>query len=459
MNSKKGVIILFLSFCTTLKLISQNCPRTYDVGTLLNGIENTKTKICFRMDPDQDSIRDVYHSKYTIIGSNGKEMYNINFYFYKALDSISIVYFNTSEGKTVTEAITFDEHSSIRMFKNYKVNVVDIDENEQLCTLFSIPDPSHPYIILNRFHCLDNENIYLSLVPINPEKLQQHFLDVKFYTAWKDSMNIAAEKERVRVAQREKEILAFLSNMKKYKEEVIKNINKEEEDIKINGSPFMADAEYLNQFKNKLDQFFINYYKNIFTCKEFDSEVGFTFICKADGKIDSLKTDIYPINSRRIYWFEDTFKVNIVPLIANDIYQSAITRRFNPNLKIDFDLRFLNSFDQLKPTNLEFEKFRDTKKEIYSDFENYYVRTFRIPTKYTYSVKYRSTVEYSEWIYETNSKGVEKIGPKKSIQPIPQNLISIFKNKIAKPNIGKYSVKICTVYINDKLVGQDIQLN
>ena len=459
MNSKKTIIILFLSFCFTLELIAQNCGRTYYKGTMINVTENNTIKICFKMDPAPDSIADVYHSKYTILGAGGTEIYTIHFYFYKPLDSISILYINTITGKDARKEIRFDEHSSVRFFKNYVANDTRIDENDQFCTLFSIPDPSHPYIVLNRFQCIDDPNIYLSLESINSEKLQQHFLDVEVYKKWKDSVNIVAENKRQLAAERKREINTFLNDMKEYKEGVIKNIKWEDEEVKIHGSPFMADPEYLNQFKNKLDQLFISYYKNIFTCKEFDGEVGFTFICTAEGKIDSLKTIIYPINSPRITWFEDSFKVNIAPLVANDNYQSSTTRRFSPNLKSDFDLRFLKPFDQLKPTNAEFEEFRDVKKEIYNEFESYYVRSFKVPTKYSYSIKYRSTVEYAEWLYEINRKGVEKIGPKGSTQTIPENLINIFKTKIAKPKVGKYLVKICTIYINDKPVGQDIQSN
>lgn len=459
MNSKRTLIVLFLSFCFISKLIAQNCGRTYYAGTMINVTENKNTKICFKMDPAPDSIADVYHSKYTVLGTGGTEIYTIHFYFYSALDSISILYINTITGKDARKEIRFDEHSSVRIFKNYKANDTSIDKNDQFCTLFSIPDPSHPYIVLNRFQCIDDPAIYLSLEPINSEKLQQHFLDVEVYKKWRDSVNIVTENKRQLAAQRKRQINAFLNEMKEYKEGVIKNIKAEDNEVKANGAPFMADPEFLNQFKTKLDLLFINYYRNIFTCKEFDGEIGFTFICNADGKIDSLKTLIYPISSSRIIWFEDSFKVNIAPLVLNDTYQSSTTRRFSPNLKSDFDLKFLNQFDQLQPTNPEFEEFLKVKKEIYNDFESFYVRSFKVPTKYSYSIKYRSTVENAEWLYEINRKGVEKIGPKGSTQAIPENLINTFKTKIAKPKVGKYPVKICTVYINDRPVGQDIQSN
>lgn len=455
----KSFILLLLALLFSSRLYCQNCPLTYDKGTLINDTEpNIKKAVCYKREPSQDSIPGLYHTKYIVISTAGKELYNIHFYFYQLQDSLHILYVNATSGSSNTKDIKFDEHSSIRVFKNYKLNQTDISEVDQFCTLFSILDPTRPYVSLNRFQCMDEENVYLSLASLNTEKLQQHLLDVELYNKWKDSMNIVKVAEQKRIAERKKVIADFINNMKEAKDVVISKV-KDDDNAAIKTMILEAPLEYVNDFNRKMDQFFLDYYKNIFPFQESNSELGFSFICAPDGMIDTLKTEIFGIASPRIPWFEDSFKIHIVPLIVQDKYRTVVTRRENPNLTSDFNLKYSGLFDQLspEPNNQEFEEFLNIKKSLLTDLDKYLERSYMVSTKYRYSVKYRSTVEYSDWIYEINRKGVETIGPKGSTVPIPENLINIFKNKIAKPKIGKYRVKICSIYINDKLIGQDIQ--
>lgn len=458
MNGKHFSILL-LALLFSSQLYCQNCPLPYDKGTLINSEDpDIKKTICFKREPSQDSVPGLYHTKYIVISTSGKELYNIHFYFYQLQDSLHILYVNAASGKTNTRDIKFDDHSSIRIFKNYKPNQTDISENDQFCTLFSVLDPTRPYVSLNQFQCIDEENVYLSLTSLNTEKLQQHLLDVELYNKWKDSMNIVKEAEERRIAERKKVIANFMGAMKEDKDLVIKKI-KDDDNAAINTMLLEAPLEYLNDFNRKLDYLFMDYYKNIFPFQEYSSELGFIFICTPNGIIDTLKTEMFGIASPKIQWFEDSFRIHIAPLIVSDKYRTVITRRSNPGLTSDFNLKYSDHFNQLRPepSNEEFEDFLKVKKELLVDLGRYLERSYMVSTKYRYSIKYRSVVEYSDWIYEISRKGVEKIGPKGSTAPIPENLIITFKNKIAKPKIGKYHVKICSIYINDKLIGQDIQ--
>ena len=456
--NKKPLLIILLSFCITLKLFSQICPRNYEKGKIISVLESGIGKMCFKGDPVPDSVPGIYHTKYTIVGANAKEIYNIHFYFYKTEDSILMVYFNTVTGKTARKTITFGEHYSIRMFKNYKPNDTTINENTQYCTLFTVPDTSRPYIVLNQFQLIDDENTFLSLTPLNNDKLKQHHQEVEIYYKWKDSVELITEQQQKIIIERKKTISSLLKEMNEYKEKVIQGIYDDDNNFKLSGPTIEANSTMKVEFKRKLDPLFIKYFKNICPYSESNSDIGITFICKADGKIDASKTEIYSINSPKINWFEDSFKVNIAPNIADGIYESVITQRLNSNLINDFNLKYLEAFNQLKPDNAEFKLFVDVKKEIYNELQKYFLREMNTPTKYTYMINYKSTVEYADWVYEINRKGVEKIGPKIiTTQSISENLINIFKSKIAKPKVGKYKVKICNVYINKELIGQDIQ--
>src|SRR5258705_13206045 len=135
--NNKILIILYVGLIFSLKLFSQDCQLSYEKGTILNMAESNRGYFCFKKDPEPliDSTPDVYHTKYTIALGKGREAYNIHFYFYKKLDSISVKYMNTTSGKTASEEIIFRPRSSIRMFKNYRANDTTINENDKYYSL------------------------------------------------------------------------------------------------------------------------------------------------------------------------------------------------------------------------------------------------------------------------------------------------------------------------------------
>lgn len=451
------LMILLPLFLFPTALFSQKCPPFYERGSMYNTTENTQTGICYKRGTIVDSDPDVYHTNYTIANGEGKELYDIHLYFNKRLDSISVVYFNIPSGITSTKPVTFGSHSSIRMFKDYEANDTTISLNSRNCTLFTIPEPTRPYIILNQFRLLDDDNTYLSLNPVSADKLQQHLSEVEGYKNWRDSMHILSEAEQQKLALHKKGIADILKEMEEYKEAEIKKIQEADEDSKTMGVYAEANTEMQALFLSKLDPVFNNYYSKVFPFENKYSEMSFTFFCDADGNIQPLKTDIHSVNSEKLQWFEDSFKVNLERIINTQKYKTMVTTNYHPSILTDFDARFIKPFNDLDPSNEEFAQFASAKTAIYNVLEKYLARDKSSPTKYSYVIKYKSTVEDADWQYEINRKGIEKIGPKSLEESIPQDLKNIFKNKIVKPGTSKYHIKICKIYLNGLLVGEDIK--
>ena len=453
------VLIFFMGFFLHGTGSAQKCPPFYEKGTLYYATENKESGFCYRREPVSDINPDIFHTKYTIANAGGKEMYNIHFYFYKQLDSISVVYLNTLTGASTRKTATFKAHSSTRMFKNYEANDTAISTNTLYCTLFTVPETARPYIILNQFQLPDDEFTYLSVSPVNPDKLQQHLAEVELYNKYQDSLNLVTEQENEKIAQHKKAISDLLNEMKEYKDNEIRKI-KDEDEVFNKGENFLEASNMLSEkFRDEMDQLFTGYYRTVFPFDNSASDMSFTFFCDANGRIDPSKTDIHSVNSLKLKWIEDGFRANIEPLMSEKRYKTVLVPRFNPTLITDFDAKYKDAFNELKPDNDEYAEYLAVKKEIYNQFDKYLKREMNSPTKYTYLLKYRSTVEYSEWIYEVSRKGIEKIGPKGMEETITQNLINIFKEKIAKPKVGKYKVKICSVFLNNLLVAQDIAPN
>jgi hypothetical protein len=456
--NNKFFVILFLGLGFSIKIWAQDCQPSYEKGFVFNMAENNLGFFCFKKDPEPliDSMPDVYHTKYTIAFGKATEAYNIHFYFYKRLGSMYVKYMNTVSGKTGTEEITFKEHTSIRMFKNYKANDTTISENEQYCTLFTIPDTMRPYVTLNLFQLPDNKNICLGFTQINPEKLLQHRKEAADFFKWEDSVAVATKAEEERRIRHKNTVDSLFRDMNDYKVTVIQKITEDDSLFKMNGPVLEAPGSYLEAFKEKIDPVVFEYFKNIYPYENFDSEIRFTFTCNGEGKMDNGRTQVESVNSLRIKWFEDSFKVNIQPFIEAGVYKTVTAPRANPGLITSFNDKYSDATKYLTE-NADYKEFMTIRNKIYSDLDKYILsRDISTPTKYTYSVKYRSTVSVEDWIYEINKKGVEKIGPKKADEVISEDLKMVFRNKIAKPNVGKYHIKICRVYLNNKLVGLDI---
>ena len=460
----KSLFSIVLGLYIPSLLYSQNCPFLYEKGNLINKVENTQRTFCFKTDPETivDSIPGLYHTKYTIAFEKGREACVIHFYFYQLMDSISIKYINTLTGNIVVDNVVFDKKSSSRMFKNYNANDTSITENDYYSTLFTVLNPERPYITLNQFQLPDNKDTYLTFTRVNPEKLLQHRLDALAYLKWKDSMNIVKEKENQKIARHKRYIDSIFQSMREYKETVIKEIIAGDEEFARTGSVVEANSIYSEEFKKKLDSIFVEYFRKKILFENYDSEIKFTFICDGEGKIDIKKTQIDSVNSSIPKWFDEDFKVYLVPTIESARYRTAVTPRANPNVISDFDNKYSDAVNYLNSDNTnnsEHQVFVNIKNEVYKNLDSFIVsRDIKTPTKYFYSFRYKTAIRNEDWIYEIDKKGNETIGPKKPTEYISNELKALFKNKIAKPKVGKYSVEILSIYFDNKQIGQDIQL-
>ena len=461
----KIIIFLFLFLDICSNLFSQDCPPSYDKGSLFNREQSGKPGyFCFKRDPEPpvDSLPEVYHTKYTIAFGKGRETYNIHVYFYKMQDSISIKYMNTTSGKTTSTEIAFKEHSSIRLFKNYKTNDTTISENEQYCTLFTIPDTLRPYITLNLFQLPENPGICLVFSQVTPDKLAQHREETAAYFRWEDSVGLARKLDEDRRIKLKNSMDSLLRDMNDYKAMAILKIRKSDSLFALNGPVQEANATYSEEFKLKIDPLFIESLKKELPFENSDSELKLSFICNGLGKMDIQKVKMEPTGSPVAALLENSFKQDILPVIEAWVYRTGVIQRTDAGLVNDFNKRYSAAIDQFSKetaVNSIYKEFLAGRNKILAELDVYMLtREVNTPTRYSYSARYRSEVTTADWIYEIDRKGNEKIGPKKPVEPVLEELKTIFKTKIAKPGVGKYHIKISRVYFNNKIIGQDIRL-
>ena len=461
MSRKISILVLIIVIAT--KAYCQDCPALFEKGNMCYLPGERQASFCFKKDPEilLDSIPGVYHTKYTVSLDKGREAYTIHFYFYKALDSISIIYFNAASGKIISEELRFPEHSSIRMFKNYRANDTSITENDRLCTLFTILNIERPYVTLNQFQLPDNKNTYLTFTAVIPDKLILHQNETSAYFKWKDSTDLAKETELKRVVERTHMLDSMLKEMKDYEAVLIKKVIDSNEYLKLYSTAADASIIYTEEFKRKQAHLFTGFLKKIFPVEDLNSSIKLTFICNGEGRIDPSKTTIDSTGSSRIKWLEDSVKIYVLPIIDMIGYRTMSIYQAYPNLIFDFENKnrsTINYFNSASVDNSEYRKFIREKRPIIDSLDRYSVgKEIHLPTRYTYVINYKTTVVPAEWVYEIDSKkNEERIMSRKNNEYIPDELKTLFKKKIAKQGIGKYKIRICSVYLDDILIGQDI---
>ena len=413
--------------------------------------------ICFRSLAISaiDTLENLYHTTYTITLDKGREVYDIHFYFYKEKDSISIFYFNQLNNYKITVPITFNNHCSKRMFKNYKINDTTIQEDDKYCTLFTVADTSRPFITLNRFQLPDDKNTFLVLDTINVEKLRMHVFEAKNYFAFNESMLNDNDIPDRGVVNSKKEIDSTIKDMQAYKARIIHDIVVKDSLFELTGTPQEATETNSESFTKKVDAVFFDYCKKTCPFENFEAKIQMTFICNGYGRLDTTRTSIDSTNAFKIRWLIDSFKARIQPFIQGFTYRTRTSVINYPDLISDFNKM---PFNDIGANNAEHQIFTNAKTKIRNDLDQYSSREVNIPTKYTYLIKYKSTVTFSEWIY-TSYNGREILSSKNYNEVISDELKDIFKSKIAKAGIGNYKVEICNVFFNYKLVGQDVRKN
>ncbi len=452
MNKISLILVLFI-FCLTTKIFSQKCRLPYENGDLIIN-DSKKGIVCFLREPDQNVVGNIFHTKYTFKINGEKETY-LDFNFYKDQNIIEIIYTDATGSKT-PKSIKFDPAGSIWMFKDYKANDTLINKYDSDTILFTIIDPSKPYITLNHFQLMDNDEVLFKLQDINDDKLLLHTLAAKLYYARIKPQPIPVDETAIK--QHQKNIEEIFNEMRDYTDSVIKKIKSDSSDIIKNGKNgqiLEATSEVSQKFKIQLDSIFIPYYKNIFHFEDSTCDFEIKCFCDGEGKIKSCY--IHSVESTPIKWFEDSFNFILKPRIEEGIYKTMTTSLNNPNLTNEFTNRYRTKFDNLDPTNDEKNSFDKLQVSILRKLENYSVLEINCPTNYTYDINYRSTVKEDIWIYEKDKKGNTTVRIDGAVdQPAP-DLIIYFKENIGRPKKGKYNINTNEISINNKLIGAHLQ--
>lgn len=249
-----------------------------------------------------------------------------------------------------------------------------------------------------------------------------------------------------------------------YKDSVINNILTKENARLLKEATLIADRKSLEEFGKKMDDIYINYFKNIHSFKEEVFDVSCTFPCNGNGKIkiDPVKSLSFKTGSQE-NWFKDSFMLNIKPIIEAGVYTTLLETYTNPTLKTDFLNWFEQSFASYSNLGLaDRDSFSVTVNAINNELEPYMTRSINMPTIYSYSFKYVSSVKQPTWKYIKEGNGSEKFNDKSEGEnkvEITENLKQLFREKFGHLNKGKYTLKISTLSLNGQVnTSQDIQL-
>ena len=449
--NKKLFLQLIYTFCLSLQIFSQNCHTSYIPGTLLLNGDPDGT-LCYKKLPELNIVNNIYHTNYTFRVNGQKEIYQLDFYFYRSLDSISIIFSNQQTGYRDTNYTKFDRKGSFWMVKDYKANDTLINRSDNYSILFTIPEIDNPYITLNQFQLPDNKAMEFGVSDINPLQLRLHIAESKLYfDRYKPGSSMTPE-ARIKVLK------DLSGEMSAYKDSVINEIKNSEELSGKNKQPVDAGNLLNEQFAIQLNPIFINYYKTIFQYQDFCSTIQIVFTCDINGKIEKVN-DIYSVNSQQLKWFEDSFKNNVLPQIAAKNFKSVTESWKAPQLQVNFDNKFLERIKTLNLSPAETPAFAQLKKEIYDEFAGYRDKEIYRPTLYTYRLRYQSIARDEVWEYKLRTdKKPEVLGPIGSTEQISEDLKSKFRRDyIRKKKGSRCDIKRCDIIINNEPKGQDIQ--
>ena len=451
--NKKIFLPLIFCLCLSLQVFGQACRNSsYEPGTLLLNGEEEVGALCFKRLPDPNPISNVYHTNYTFKVNGNKETYQLDFYFYRSLDSISIIYFNELTGNRDTNHTKLDRRGSMGMVKNYKANDTLINRSENYPILFTIPEIDKPYITLNQFQLPDDKTKAFGVSGINTLQLKIHIAESKLYfERYKPGNPMTPE-------AREKALKNLLDEMTDYKDSVIEELKNAEDLLRKSKQPVQANNLLNEQFAIQLNPIFIDYYKTVFPYQDCNSTIQIVFICDTNGKIER-ENDIYSVNSQQLKWFEDSFRNKVLPLITAENFKNVTESWKAPPLKSNFDDKYLERIKNLNLRPDETLVFSKLKRDIYDEFTQFRDKEINRPTLYTYRIKYQSIVRDEVWEYKPKTdKKPEVLGPIGSAEQVSADLKSKFRNgDFIRAKASRYDVKRCDILINNDLKGQDIQ--
>lgn len=392
-------------------------------------------------------------TNYTIL-FNGVDIYEVTFIYNTEKDSISILFYdrlNSISKHEYVKLMTGDD--SHFLICDNKPNIWPINDTtaQPYNLLFGINHPDSRYITLYQFHAVEGVQTQFILQHIPKDMYDGH------YKAVQDKKT-----SDYLIAKRDSSIARLKRDMRTYKDSVKNSIETKENNFKLKGPSQLAITELQDDYAKKMDGLIIGYFKNVYSFSNESFDVHLTFNCNGYGHI-SIDTaqDLSFQNGPQKNWLRDSLIRVIKPEIENGVYKTNTLNERHPDLKINFLKWYkkrLADDDRIADSAV----FAETKKQIIDELNTYKTRTYSVPTKYSYTFNYTSTVKYPTWKYVNENDGTDKFIDKSRAEErieITENLKRIFRDKFAAQGNGKYILKVCTLSVkNGAFEGQDIQI-
>lgn len=434
----KVLSIFFIVCLLTVKLFSQDCS-----GFKAFKSVKLRETICYSQDFWYDSTLNIYHTKYIISSVNNKDLYLIEFQYFKLFDSVVINYKDSINKISDHNKVLIDQGGSGIMFKDYVANDTSINQYAQCSMLFTIPEAAEPYVTLNNFKPLGNPDIFITITEVNPDKLEEHNRIARNYLITRsitDSLEI------------ESKVDSLISYMNEYLINKKKEIQSEDETI-LNKPPEKASLLLSNEFKNLLDTTISNLVSDSITFKEIIIKIlNFKFYCNAKGEIDFSKPGYE--NQEELEWFQDSIGINLKQIIGSLNFKTIRERIYSNDLWGDFMKNVNERREKINMNPEQWDRYTKTREKIQKEFDLLSDREINLPTIYNYRVIYKSTIRKAKWKYKIKKDGNDEVieipENKKSEQndKINQDLVDIFKKKIVMKDKSKYDIRICEIFLN-----------
>ena len=433
----KVLSIFFIVCLLTVKLFSQDCS-----GFKAFKSVKLRETICYSQDFWYDSTLNSYHTKYIISSVNNKDLYLIEFQYFKLFDSVVINYKDSINKISDHNKVLIDQRGSGIMFKDYDANDTSINQYAQCSMLFTIPEAAEPYVTLNNFKPLGNPDIFITITEVNPDKLEEHNRIARNYLINRsitDSLEIESKVENL------------ISYMNEYFINKKKEIQSEDETI-LNKPPEKASLLLSNTFKNLLDSTISNLVSDSIPFKEISKTSNFKIYCNVKGEIDFSKLGYE--NQEQLEWFQDSLGINLKQIISSHNFKTIRERKYSNDLWGDFMKNVNERREKINMNPEQWDRYTKTREKIQKEFDLLSDREINLPTIYNYRVIYKSTIRKAKWKYKIKKDGNDEVieipENKNSEQndKINQDLVDIFKKKIVKKDKSKYEIRICEIRLN-----------
>lgn len=443
MKIKAFCLLLFIFWGTTKSIAQPVCT-----GKMLNAREGKIEPICYLRSPNP--IGNI--TKYTIILS-GVEIYEVQFEYDKEADSILIKFYDKQNTNVKKESVMLKPEDSHFLICDFKPNQKPITSGNTYRILFGIDQPDAQFVTLYQFQAIGGAQMQFQLQEVQEDVLAGHLEAVR------DKEKI----DNIR-AMHAASISSLKRDMTACKDSIIAALLEREKQKSNAEATLIATRDLQASFTKKMDNLFINYFKNIHTYNPENFDVSFRFSCDAGGsiKVDAQKS-INFINGQQRNWLRDSFLLRIKPKIEAGNYPALSDTLTNGGLKDNFISWFENRLSVYPNIGqADMDSFSTLQKQIVEELETYTTRSVNLPVIYTYSFKYKSSMLSPVWRYVKENNGGDKFIDKSESYnrvEITERLKEIFRAKYGTLQNGKYKLQVSTVEINNgETITQDINI-